>query len=34
MPIRFTKIGDQSLQLEIFAYVKTTNGDEFLKSTD
>ena len=31
VPIRFTKIGDQSLQLEIFAYVRTSNGDEFLK---
>ena len=31
MPIRFTKIGDQSLQLEIFAYVQTADGDEFLK---
>ncbi|HEY6988905.1 MAG TPA: mechanosensitive ion channel family protein [Bryobacteraceae bacterium] len=31
MPIRFTKIGDQSLQIEIFAYVQTTDGDEFLK---
>ena len=31
VPIRFTKIGDQSLQLEIFAYVRTTDGDEFLK---
>jgi MscS family membrane protein len=31
VPIRFTKIGDQSLQLEIFAYVRTTDGDEFIK---
>jgi MscS family membrane protein len=31
VPIRFTKIGDQSLQLEIFAYVRTADGDEFLK---
>jgi MscS family membrane protein len=31
VPIRFTKIGDQSLQLEIFAYMRTTDGDEFLK---
>ncbi|HEY3454100.1 MAG TPA: mechanosensitive ion channel family protein, partial [Bryobacteraceae bacterium] len=31
MPVRFTKIGDQSLQLEIFAYVQTADGDEFLK---
>lgn len=31
VPIRFTKIGDQSLQLEIFAYVRTSDGDEFLK---
>ena len=31
VPIRFTKIGDQSLQLEIFAYVRTIDGDEFVK---
>jgi MscS family membrane protein len=31
VPVRFTKIGDQSLQLEIFAYVRTVDGDEFLK---
>jgi MscS family membrane protein len=31
VPIRFSKIGDQSLQLEIFAYVRTSDGDEFLK---
>jgi MscS family membrane protein len=31
VPIRFTKIGDQSLQLEIFAYVRTIDGDEFIK---
>jgi MscS family membrane protein len=31
VPIRFTQIGDQSLQLEIFAYVRTTDGDEFIK---
>jgi MscS family membrane protein len=31
VPVRFTKIGDQSLQLEIFAYARTADGDEFLK---
>ena len=31
VPVRFTKIGDQSLQIEIFAYVRTADGDEFLK---
>ena len=31
VPVRFTKIGDQSLSLEIFAYVLTSDGNEFLK---
>jgi MscS family membrane protein len=31
VPVRFTKIGDQSLSLEIFAYVLTADGNEFLK---
>lgn len=31
VPVRFTKIGDQSLNLEIFAYVLTADGNEFLK---
>jgi MscS family membrane protein len=31
VPLRFTKIDEQSLNIEIFAYVLTDNGDEFLK---
>ncbi len=31
VPIRFTKITDYSLDLEIFAYVATANLDEYLK---
>lgn len=31
VPLRFTKITDQSLDLEIFAYVLTPEGNEFLK---
>jgi MscS family membrane protein len=31
VPLRFTKIADQSLDLEIFAYVLTADGNEFLK---
>ncbi len=31
VPLRFTKISDQSFDLEIFAYVLTTDGNEFLK---
>jgi MscS family membrane protein len=31
VPIRFTKITDYSLDLEIFAYVATPNFDEYLK---
>jgi MscS family membrane protein len=31
VPVRFTKIGDQSLQIEIFSYVRTADGDEFLR---
>ena len=31
VPLRFTKIADQSLDLEIFAYVLTPDGNEFLK---
>jgi MscS family membrane protein len=31
VPIRFTKITDYSLDLEIFAYVATANYDEYLK---
>lgn len=31
VPLRFTKISDQSLDLEIFAYVLTPEGNEFLQ---
>lgn len=31
VPLRFTKIGDSSLALEVFAYVKTPNFDDYLK---
>jgi MscS family membrane protein len=31
VPLRFSKISDQSLDLDIFAYVQTTDGNEFLK---
>jgi MscS family membrane protein len=31
VPVRFTKIADQSLNLEIFAYVLTADFNEFLK---
>lgn len=31
VPLRFTKISDQSLDLEVFAYVLTADGNEFLK---
>jgi len=31
VPLRFTKITDQSLDLEIFAYVLTADSNEFLK---
>jgi MscS family membrane protein len=31
VPVRFTKITDYSLDLEIFAYVDTPNFDEYLK---
>ncbi len=31
VPVRFTKISDQSLNLELFAYVLTADGNEFLK---
>lgn len=31
VPVRFVGIGSYSLDLEIFVYVLTTNGDEFLK---
>lgn len=31
VPVRFTKIGDQSLNLEIFSYVLTADGNEFLR---
>jgi len=31
VPVRFTKIDDQALDLEIFAYVKTADFDEYLK---
>lgn len=31
VPLRFTKIQDQSFDLEIFAYVLTSDGNEFLK---
>jgi hypothetical protein len=31
VPLRFTKITDQSLDLEIFAYVLTPDSNEFLK---
>jgi MscS family membrane protein len=31
MPVRFVGIGTYSLDLEVFAYVLTTDGDEFLK---
>jgi len=31
MPVRFVGIGTYSLDLEIFAYVLTTDGDEFLR---
>lgn len=31
VPVRFTKITDYSLDMEIFAYVMTANYDEFLK---
>lgn len=31
VPVRFTKIADQSLSLDIFAYVLTADGNEFLK---
>jgi MscS family membrane protein len=30
MPIRFVGIGSYSLDLEVFVYVRTTDGDEFL----
>ncbi|MBV9404660.1 MAG: mechanosensitive ion channel family protein, partial [Acidobacteriaceae bacterium] len=30
-PVRFTTIGNQSFDLEIFAYILTTDGDEYLK---
>lgn len=32
VPLRFTKIDDQSLNLEIFAYVKSDNSDDLLKT--
>jgi MscS family membrane protein len=31
LPLRFAKIGDQAFDLEIFAYVNTADGNEFLK---
>jgi MscS family membrane protein len=31
LPVRFTGIGSYSLDIEIFAYIRTLNGDEFLK---
>ena len=31
MPVRFVGIGSYSLDIEVFAYVLTTDGDEFLK---
>jgi len=31
VPLRFTKINDQSLQLELFAYVLTADSNEFLR---
>ena len=31
LPVRFTKIGNESFDLEVFAYVLTTDNDEYLK---
>ena len=31
MPVRFIGIGTYSLDIEIFVYVLTLNGDEFMK---
>jgi MscS family membrane protein len=31
VPLRFTKISDQAFDLEIFAYVNTDDGNEYLK---
>ena len=31
MPVRFVGIGTYSLDIEIFIYVRTLNGDEFMK---
>lgn len=31
IPLRFTKIDDQSLNIEVFAYVSSSNFDDLLK---
>jgi len=31
MPVRFTGIGSYSLDLEVFVYILTRDGDEFLR---
>jgi MscS family membrane protein len=31
LPVRFVGIGSYSLDIEIFVYVRTLNGDEFMK---
>ncbi len=31
IPVRFVGVGEYSLDVEIFVYIRTANGDEFLK---